>query len=254
MIRYSNLPETHLDIPLSGGKKIAGILRGKVGAGQPVLIMMHGLPGSNNELLQYLGARHVSEQNITTLRISMYDFGEQYRSILECTLETHIADFEDVVRYLQEQGATQIFASGHSYGGITILGSGVALAGAVLWDPSHGLAWQDPIFDSPNFPTKEYGDIIVGTGGYGYISSKRHHEYKKALGDTTDWARGKNYPMKFIIAGGGPLSKYNKKYFEVADNPKELVVLDDAHHQFEDSDEVTEKLFTETVEFIKKYS
>lgn len=254
MITYSNSPETHIDIPLTDGKKISGILRGELSANTPVLIMMHGLPGSKNELLQYLGAHYLSEQGISTLRLSMYDFGKEYRSILDCTLEIHIADFNDVVVYLQKEGAVRIFASGHSYGGITILGSKVKLSGAILWDPSHGLAWQDPIFDSPDFPSKECGDIIIGTGGYGYITSKKLEAYNKLLGDTTDWAKEKNYPMKFIIAGAGPLSKYNKKYFEVADDPKEIIVFEDAHHQFEDSDDVVERLFAETSSFIKKYS
>lgn len=31
----------------------------------------------------------------------MYDFGPDYRSILGCTLDTHIADFEDVVAYVR---------------------------------------------------------------------------------------------------------------------------------------------------------
>ena len=60
--------------------------------------------------------------------------------------------------------------------------------------------------------------------------------------------------MKLIIAGAGPLSKYNKSYFDVADYPKEITVFEDAHHQFEDSDDVVERLFAETASFIKKYS
>jgi hypothetical protein len=252
MISYQNRPENEIDIALSDGKEIHGILRGEIDNEKPVVVMMHGLPGSNNELLQYLGAHYLSEHDITTLRISMYDFGQKYRSLIDCTLDTHIADFEDVVRYLRENGAKRVFALGQSYGGITILGSKVALDGAVLWDPSHGLAWQDPEFDSPDFPEQQYGDLVVGTGGYGYIESKKMHDGNQSIGDTTKWAANKGYPLKFITAGAGPLSKYVKQYYEAADSPKELVMVENAHHQFEDSDDVTERLFVETLEFISK--
>lgn len=255
MISYQNAAETSLDIPLRDGKKLHAILRGKMDKTTPIVIMMHGRPGSSNELLQYLGAHYISEHNISTLRLSMYDFGAEYRSILDCTLDTHIEDFEDVVKYLRDNDAGKVFALGHSYGGITILGSKVRLDGAVLWDPSHGLAWFDnnPDFDSADFPEETFGDIVVGTGGYGYIHSKKQNLYDEAMGDTTDWAKDKGYPMKFILASAGPLAKLSKKYYEVASEPKALVEIEGAHHQFEDTDEIVEKLFAETVDWIRTY-
>lgn len=256
MIDYQNRREVSLDIPLRDGKMLHAILRGELEQNKPVVIMMHGRPGSANELLQYLGAHYISEHDITTLRISMYDFGNQYRSLLECTLDTHINDFEDVVQYLRDKGMNSIFALGHSYGGITILGSQAKLEGAILWDPSHGLAWynDNPEFDSIDFPEKRLGNIIVGTGGYGYIHSVEQDDYDKKLGDTTNFVNEKNYPMKFILASAGPLAKYAKRYYEEASEPKALVEIEEAHHQFEDSDEVTEKLFSETVDWVKKFS
>ena len=256
MISYQNRNEISLDIPLRDGKKIHAILRGELAEDIPVIIMMHGRPGSANELLQYLGAHYIGEHGITTLRLSMYDFGAEYRSLLECTLDTHMEDFEDVVHYLRDQGMKKVFALGHSYGGITILGSKAKLDGAVLWDPSHGLAWYNdtPEFNSDHYPEKIYENIVVGTGGYGYISSIQQKKYDESLGDTTNWAKDKGYPMKFILAAAGPLAKYAKQYYDVASEPKALVEIEGAHHQFEDNDEVTEKLFIETVEWVKRFS
>lgn len=256
MISYQNRKETSIDIPLRDGKKLHAILRGELSQNKPVVVMMHGRPGSGNELLQYLGAHFISEKDITTLRLSMYDFGKEYRNLLECTLETHVSDFEDAIQYLRDQHMDKVFALGHSYGGITIIASKAKLDGAILWDPSHGLAWHNdnPEFNSPDFPEEAFGDIIVGTGGYGYISSKQQAEYDDNLGDTTDWAKDKGYPMKFILASAGPLAKYAKQYYDVSSEPKALVDIQDAHHQFEDNDEVTEKLFVETIEWIKRFS
>jgi len=256
MINYQNRKETSLSIPLRDGKKLHAILRGELLYGTPVIVMMHGRPGTANELLQYFGAHYISEHNITTLRLSMYDFGAEYRSLLDCTLDTHMEDFEDVVQYLHDQGVKKVFALGHSYGGITILGSQAKLDGAILWDPSHGLAWynDNPEFNSDDFPEKIIENIVIGTGGYGYISSTKQKDYDEALGDTTEWAKDKGYPMKFILAKAGPLAKYAKQYYDVASEPKSLVEIEGAHHQFEDSDEVTEKLFAETVDWVKKFS
>lgn len=256
MISYQNRAEESLDIPLRDGKKLHAISRGDLTDDTPVVVMMHGRPGSGNELLQYLGAHYISEQGISTLRLSMYDFGSEYRSILDCTLDTHIQDFEDVVQYLRDKGVKKVFALGHSYGGITILGSKVNLDGAILWDPSHGLAWHDnnnPDFNSDDFPEKFFENIVIGTGGHGYIFSREQNEYDKALGDNSDWAKDKGYPMKFILAGAGPLAKLAKHYYDVASEPKALVEIPDAHHQFEDNDEVTERLFAETVEWVRAH-
>lgn len=255
MISYKNRPEKSFDIPLRDGKKLHAILRGVLTDSTPLIVMMHGRPGSANEVLQYLGARFFNERGIATLRLSMYDFGLDYRSILDCTIETHIEDFEDVIDYLRTEGAGQVFALGHSYGGMTILGSQAKLEGAVLWDPSHGLAYfnGNPDFESDDYPEETYGNIVVGTGGHGSISSKEQADYDKALGDNSDWAKDKGYPLKFILAGAGPLAQLAEKYYKAASEPKAVVNIEDAHHQFLDSDEVTEKLFTETVEWIEAH-
>lgn len=254
MISYNNFPEHDIDIDLPDGKKIHGILRGLLTDGSPVAIIMHGRPGTGNELLEYLGARYLYERGISSVRLFMYDFGDTYRDLLDCTLDTHIADFEVVVDYLRDQGVEKIFAAGHSYGGMTIVGSKVKLDAAVLWDASHGLVFQDDDAEwKKDFPEVSLGDIIVHPTGYGYISSKKQAEYDKALGDNSNWAADKGYPMKFITASEGILVDCAKKYFAAADEPKAFVEIAGAHHQFEDSDEIVEQLFRETAEWFKKY-
>lgn len=253
MIKYQNISESKFELDVPGGKKISGFLRGSLEDDSPVVVMMHGRPGHANELLQYLGARYLYENGISSLRLSMYDFGPHYRSILDCTLDTHISDFETVVEYLRKQNVKKVFALGHSYGGITILGSKAHLEGAVLWDPAHGLAWRDPVFNNPNYPEKTFDDIVIGLGGAGYINPTTQETYDLALGDTTNWAKNKGYPMQFILAEAGPLAAYARRYYDVASQPKALVEIPTAHHQFEDSDEVVEQLFKETTSWVKQW-
>ena len=142
-MRYSAIKEktVFFDLPHAKGLRIKGILRGEFAG--PLAVMMHGRPGSGNELLQYLGARYLHGRGISTLRLFMYGSEPRTRNVADCTLQTHVDDFEAVIRKLREQNAAQIFAIGHSYGGLTILKSTAKLDGAVLWDPSHGLWWAE---------------------------------------------------------------------------------------------------------------
>lgn len=253
-MKYNNIPERDIKIDLPDGKKIHGILRGSLTDGSPVIVMMHGLPGEGNELLQYLGARYLYDHGFSTLRLYMYDFGQEYRDLLDCTLETHIADFETVVQYLRDNAVGKVFALGHSYGGITILGSKVQLDAAVMWDASHGLAWQDqdPRWTN-DFPEVSYQNMTIGVAGQGYVMPRLMDENNKKLGDNTEWAAHKGYPIKFITAGEGMLVEYARHYYEVADEPKAYVIIEGASHQLDDSDDIMEQLFHETSDWFDLY-
>lgn len=256
-MRYPAIIEQPMffELPDSGGKRIKGVLRGTLGGQQPLAILMHGRPGNGNELLQYLGARYLAEQGITTLRLWMYDFEPHTRSIMDCTLQTHVADFTAVVQALSRQGIKQVFAVGHSYGGLTILGSQVELAGAVLWDPAHGLWWQDgrSKVSAQKYPEKIVNEYVVGTAGSGWMYPTAALEYDQQLGDTTAWA-AKEYPLLVVSAGAGKLTDLGTRYVRAARGVKKQVVIEDAHHNFEDSDQVMQRLFAETAAWIAKYS
>lgn len=243
---YSSVKEKtlYIDLTDTNGLKIKGILRGDFDS--PLVVMMHGRPGSGNELLQYLGARYLYEQGLSTLRLFMYDFEPTARNLLDCTLQTHTDDFDAVIAELRKKGVPEIFAVGHSYGGLTILKSKSTLEGAVLWDPTHGLIFQDNGEWRHDFPERIHDNLIVGLGGHGYILSKRMQDEDKVLGDNSEWAAAKGYPLKLIAAGKGRMSHLGRKYVNAADEPKQFVEIAEAHHNFEDSDEVILRLFDET--------
>ena len=242
----------YFDLPGSDGLHIKGILRGSLN--QPLAVIMHGRPGTGNELLPYLAAHYLREHGIASLRLFMYDFEPKTRNLLDCTLDTFVQDFDEVIRQLQERKVPKIFAIGHSYGGITVLKAKAKLDGAVLWDPTHGSYWVEHADkEDDNFPEKTIGDLVIGIGGYGYISSEKAEEYDKQMGDTTKWAAHKDYPLMVISAGKGEMTHLGKRYIEVADEPKKHVVIKNAHHQLEDSDKVILQLLTETTDWLKKF-
>jgi hypothetical protein len=251
---YQSLSEetVFFDLPETDNLRIKGILRGSFG--QPLAVIMHGRPGTGNELLPFLAARYLYEQGIASLRLFMYDFEPNTRNLLDCTLDTYAHDFDSVIAQLRERNTPKIFGIGHSHGGLTILKSTAMLDGAVLWDPTHGSYWIEHRDDvDTNFPEKTMGEIVVGTAGFGYISSVKSKEDDKSMGDTTEWAAHKGFPLKVISAGNGAMAHLGKRYIDVADEPKQHIIIEGAHHQLEDSDEIMLKLFQETADWLKKY-
>lgn len=250
-MRYSAVPEEtlYIDLPDTENLRIKGVLRGTLE--QPLVVMMHGRSGTGNSLLQYLGARYLYERGFATLRLWMYGHEPDTRNIVDCTLDTHVADFETVVAYLRGKGVKQLFATGHSYGGATILKSTARLQAAVLWDPSHGSYWSNDVFDKRT-NEKEIDDIVVGTSGKGYVIPRSMKEFDYSTGDTTEWAAHKGYPLEVISAGAGKIAELGKRYTDAADEPKKHVVITGAQHQFEDSDDVTLQLFSETADWLKE--
>ncbi len=240
-----------LELPKTDGLRIKGILRGSLD--KPVVVIMHGRPGTGNELPYYLLARYLSEQGISSLRLFMYDFEPKTRNLIDSDLDTHVKDFDTVVSELRKLKVPKVFAVGHSYGGITILKSKTKLDGAVLWDASHGSVYADSHIndDDEEFPEQVVGNLVIGTGGDGYVDSVDTEKYMKEIGDNSDWAANKGYPLKIISAGNGILAKYSQKYIDVADEPKEHIIIEDASHQFDDSDEVVFELLEETVKWFK---
>ncbi len=243
----------YFDLPDSNGLHIKGLLRG--GLNQPLAVIMHGRPGTGNELLPYLAAHYLKEHGIASLRLFMYDFEPKARNLIDCTLDTFANDFDEVIRQLRAKKVPKVFAIGHSYGGITILKAKSKLDGAVLWDPTHGSYWIEHADEKDeNFPEKTIGDLVIGTGGYGYVSSVKIDKYDKQMGDTTDWAANKGYPLMVISAGNGAMTHLGKRYIEVSDDPKKHLVIENAHHQLEDSDKVILQLLTETNNWLQKFT
>ncbi len=244
----------YIDLPDSEGLKIKGILRGKLA--NPLVVMMHGLPGTGNRLLQYLGARYLYEHGFNSLRLFMYDFDVRTRNLIDCTLQNYADDFDEVISYLRKKGVKRLFATGHSYGGLTILKSQANLDGAVLWDPSHGSFWSEHRDDKYNleYPTITAGDIVIGIGGYGYIVPKRLDKENHTMGDTSEWSARKGYPLKLIAAGKGAVSDLGQKYIDAANPPKEYKEITNAAHSFDDSDEIMLQLFDETVSWFERFN
>ncbi len=248
-MKYSSVDETDFEIPLADGKKLHGILRDKLNSDSRVVVMMHGLIGSPKSLLMYLGSRYLYERGYVTLTLYMYSYGDEYRDAIDCTLETHIADFKECIAYLETLKVRKIFAVGHSYGGLTILGSKVKIDGAVLWDPSHGLAWDNGTDIKRDWREKS-DHMLVSTDGPGSMRPIAAQEFNKNLGDTSDLARNISYPVEIISGDKSVIYKFQQSYADVVPTKKKFITICGAGHSFDESDDTLEQVFNHTAKWL----
>ncbi|HSX05930.1 MAG TPA: alpha/beta fold hydrolase [Candidatus Saccharimonadales bacterium] len=253
-------------LPDTDGLHISGQLYGALDPDQPIVVMMHGRPGDPLEPLQINGANYLYNQlGLASLRLAMYNnYVDEpgTRRLVDCTLETHVDDFETVVGYLRGVvGVSQIFAVGHSYGGLTILKSTERLAGAALWDPSHGSFWRDHRVAELN--GYWVGDLWIPYDAEEWIPydaedlplGRAMVEADYALGDTSTLA-GKPYPLFIASAIGrdASLSKYNRRYAAAATaagTSVKLVTID-AGHQFDETEEKRWELYKKTGKWLQE--
>lgn len=248
-MKYSSVNETDFEIPLADGKKLHGILRGKLDSNSRIVVMMHGLIGSPKSLLMYLGSRYLHERGYVTLALYMYSYGDDYRDAIDCTLETHIADFQECVKHLQTLGLDKIFAIGHSYGGLTILGSNVKIDGAVLWDPSHGLAWADGSDVKRDWSEKSE-HMLISTDGPASMRPVRAQKLNQGLGDTSHLSRNLTYPAEIISGDKSVIYRFQQLYFDAIPTKKKFVTIHNAGHSFDESDDTLEQVFNHTAEWL----
>lgn len=240
--------EQLLKISTSDKKVIYGRLRGSVD--KPLVVFVHGLGGRMDQHIFYNGARFLEKNGVSSFRFNLYSWEKDARKLSECTLETHSYDLDRVIEYFRKKGTKKIFVVGHSFGGPTILLSKKKdFDGVILWDPSYG----DPLsFENPKY-VPSLGMYKV-TWEFDVLINKAMIEEAKTLKEREEKEiRKLSVPIKIITAEEGWLTEGGKKYYQLANEPKEYVVIESAKHTF-DEDGVEDKLLKETLGWIKKNS
>lgn len=254
VLRFQAQPEVPVKIPIpKTDLHINAILRGDWS--QPVAILLHGLPSNSNSHLPFLNAKLLTERGFATLRVNLYDEEEGTRDMVDCLLQTHADDLDTIVRFVRAKGAPQVMAGGHSYGGLTILRSTEKLDGAVLWDPSHFKCSAE--FDQQRQETRH--TVLQKEGAIVYLAGMGRVEPLAMVDERLKYIDlpekdlvQKAYPLLFIAAGNGALKPYIQKYYEAANQPKKQVIIKNASHALNDSDEILFELLEETAVWFEK--
>lgn len=224
---------------------------------KPLFIVVHGIPGHFEESLPQGSARWFAKQGFATFRFNLYDWQKGGRQLMDCTLETHAADLDAVVRYFRDRGVNKIFVAGHSYGGPTVLLShDQDFDAAVLWDPSYQMSFIHPLVHKRyGYPGGRYVQELRGYlmqwGMNPVIGEKMAQEAETLAWE--DLTRNFHRPLKIIAAEKGVLVPGARHYFKTANDPKSFTVMKGATHYFDDQPGMHEKLFTLSKQWSKKF-
>lgn len=240
--------EKVLKIPTSYHKVIYGRLRGSLD--QPLVVFVHGLGGLMDQHIYYNGSRFLEAHNISSFRFNLYGWEKDARKLTDCTLETHSNDLDKVIAHFRNKDVKKIFVVGHSFGGPTILLSkNKGFDGVILWDPSYGYPMS--------FKGAKYINslkVYRTTWNFDVLISKKMIKESKTLKEKEEKViKELDIPIKIINAGNSFLLEGGKRYYELANEPKDRVIINGADHTFNE-DGVEEKLFKETLEWVKKYT
>jgi esterase/lipase len=240
--------EKELKIKAKDGKYIYGRLRGSLK--NPLVIFVHGLTGHMDEHSFFNGARFFEKKGFSVLQWNQYDWHKDARKLHEVTLKKQAEDMDFMVEYFRKKGAKKIFVIGHSYGGATILFSkNQDFDAAVLWDSSD----RPRKLMSEDLKFIKKANIYTISWGTAIILGKQMVEEAKKLPDLFGKMTQFRKPVKIIVAEKGDLVKGGKKYYEVAKMDKDFAIIKNATHLFGE-DGTEEKLFSETLKWIKKFN
>lgn len=236
--------EKDLILTTSDKKKIYGRMRGV--SKDFLVILVHGLCGHMDEYQFYNAARYFEKRKMSAFRFNLYDWKKGARTLNECSFDVHAADIDFLVSRFKKQGYKKVFVVGHSFGGPSILHSKKKqFDGAIFWDPSFDekLKWFDDTDISDNKKT------YMQTWAYS-VEVPRIFIEQIRLFKPTQIIQTLNKPTLFVTAGKGVLQRV-RKTFEAACAPKELRVIKNAGHSFQE-DGTAEELYKVTGDWVSK--
>ena len=239
--------ERELKIKTSQRKNIHCIIRGSLD--RPVIVLVHGLSGNMNEAMHYNAARYFETHGFSSLRFNLYSWQKGARKLHQCTFATHGKDIDVLLRYLESQGAKQIFVVGHSYGFPSILhAKNMCFRAAAAWD---GSVLPTNHVDVARRSQSPKGRII--DEGYFVIIGERMAKDSRKI-DTLGLLKKLKRPVSFITVNdnvNGNLSGA-QRMFKACNQDKELVVIKGAHHTFSE-DGKQEELYAATLSWFRKF-
>lgn len=243
--------DTELAIKLPGTRyRIYGRFQGK--KSQPLVIMVHGLTGNMDESLYRGGCEYLGAKGYATYRLNLYGYPKDARRIVRTTLKIHAKDLNAVAGYFRRKGFKKIFVVGHSYGGATILLSDPNLVdGAALWDPTFKASFTTRKWGAkPALYIKQLKAYLIDWGVWYILGAAMVRE-----ADSLNWdkiAEKFTAPTRIFCAGKGVLREGCKHYFKVLPGKKDLKIIDNATHYFNDRPGMEEKVYRLTYEWFEK--
>lgn len=240
--------QKEISIETSDGYKIYGSLTFSYEKSDKLVIFVHGFTSHKDEHIFFNGAKFFNENCYDSFRFDLYSSCEGARHFTETSISIHGKDINFVKNYFKDK-YKDIYIIGHSYGGTSLLFADTENVNCfVFWDASYinkNYNPEDLVFN------KDLNAYIL-KDRIDYIVSNKFVEELKNFPDCSLIISKINIPVKFITAGSLEGDDSGEKYFSSANQPKEIVNIEKADHNFNGFKE-EELLFKETLSFLNKY-
>ena len=238
--------EKELQIKTEDKKVIYGTLSAAKVSNQKVVVFTHGFLGNRNEHIFFNGAKYFTEKGYDTFRFDLFSGAKDGRHFRDTKISVHGEDLNTVIRHFKKI-YKKIYVVGHSYGGTTLLFADSSLIDAlVFWDASYIKKRKK------EFPYNKKFQSFVMDYGFEAVVGKSYVDELKNFPDCGKLIGQIHVPVKFITAGKLGNEKAGKKYFLKANEPKELVNIATANHNFDGFNE-ERTLIEETYNWLEKF-
>lgn len=240
--------EKELIIKTPDNKNIEGTFSQSKKKSKELIIFVHSFTGGQNEHIIFNGARFFTYKGFDTYRFNLYA-GEykNTRHFHDTKISLHGQDIDTVVKHFRKE-YEKIYLIGHSYGGTSLLFVDQNNVNSfIFWDASY--------IDSSNNGTKEMkynknlGKYVLDYG-VEILVGKPFVDELRNFPDCSELISKINKPVFIITAGRKGNSKAGIKYFKSANNPKKLINIEGADHNFNNWDD-EDHLFKETYKCLK---
>ncbi len=214
------------------------------------VIFVHGLASTELWPPMLLGSWYFRKKGYAYCRVNLYDWHPNARTLMKTDLLQHSKDVDTVTKYLKRKGHKQLFAVGHSFGGLTLLRTQTSQFKALsLWDISSFIS----------YPPRQWLNRDRASGatymnvGYELLMSKRFIRGIETFPDELKLISKIQSPTQICYASGpdAMLVESSKRYFEHLICEGELVELEGASHSFTEEG-ISQKLFQKTEKWFQK--
>jgi hypothetical protein len=240
--------EREFKLLTADGKMIDTILRGD--PKKPMVILVHGLGGQMNDVLQYMSARIFEKKGFSSFRFNFCGASSRTRKGSDLSLAMNGRDINTVLACAQKKlGAKKIFVAAHSFGFPSLLKSDLTGISAVAsWDgsiiPEYLMKNLTPLSELKGYLFPSAYSFFVGKE---IISEAKIVSYEHLFKDYT-------IPTLFAVSKKGKsfFDEEAKKMFPLAEGPKEIVFFENARHGYSEEGAI-EALCKKTIEWFNKF-
>lgn len=219
-----------------------------------MVIVCHGFTGTkegngNARLM----AEELGAQGFSTLLFDFAGNGESPGLFEEITLSGQINDLGSVIDYVEDLGFSPIITQGRSFGGSTVICHGandLRVAGVCTWAAPADLMEVFLNFTDGDLPASDE-ELVMLSDVDGVVHLKRSFFWDLEKYDVAASASMISPRPLLVIQGLADQvvpPANGQKIFEGAGEPRQLVYLDKADHQFSNMNKEVWKVFIEWLE------